>query len=254
MTRSRAAIAVLALALVGCAAAPPPPALRATAPAPGGGDGSAPGAAVRSPPPGSGGGRDAAGGPGGGDATAPDFAVPDRDERTGSHRVLVARRFATMAEGELIDAAERLCPDQVEVRRAISAYSSEARVPGPEERCVWWATGPDPRVPYAVTAGTIEHYVGLIDLLRTGAPPGLLPGSPVERSELVYRASVGHHDVFVYRGRRFIDADVVRLELSVTLFGEGPAAFGVSLVRLVVFRPDEEPLPLGDGEAMVWGS
>jgi len=121
-----------------------------------------------------------------------------------------------------------------------------------EEDCVWWmgARG-GLRIPYAVTDAALAYYVAQIEAFRDG-DFSATPEGTVESSQVSYRAVVEHHDLFVHDGRRFQNADVVRLELSWSHFCAGPCAFGFTLIRHVIFVPDEDPVAMNDGSPAVW--
>jgi hypothetical protein len=179
------------------------------------------------------------------------FSVASRDEGDQDFAIVIEREHADARRARLIAEAEELCS-------VSSAGGSRLRLDASPaegaEPCRWWSTEVSSlRIPATITQGVLEHYVSLIEQLRSGAAP-ITNDGPLQAARFTYRASVERHAVFIHRGRRFFDVDVVRMELSWTQFCAGTCAFGFSLIRQVLFFDDEEPISLGDGEAAVWGS
>jgi hypothetical protein len=114
---------------------------------------------------------------------------------------------------------------------------------------LWWFKGIDAaRVPYAVTAGALEHYLSLTRLYRERRfrEAGT---RPLFRSKLVYRATIAERDTFRIGSDSFRDVWVATLTLLWT-YDDGTFLPSVGAHRVVVIARDGTPLAEeGDGLA-----
>lgn len=175
------------------------------------------------------------------------FAVRSRSELGERFDIDIFREFSTEHEAARIRESEQLCPDQQALRRAFVGPLPTTVEPG---TCLWWSSaGGWTRTPFAVTEGALEHFVE-----RAGAlsDDETALASGIDSVRLAYVATYERQEIFVHQGRPFNDAEVVRLELSWSRFGPDTLIYGFTLIRVVVFREDEEPVVLGDGEIEQW--
>ncbi len=170
------------------------------------------------------------------------------EEKDGDFTYSIRRGYPDSTAARLLSTAEAICPPRdllirIAARNGYEMGSDTARV------ALWWCKGVGAgRVPYAVTAGALDHYQGLVQLYRERQfrEAGT---RPLFWSELVYRATIAERDTFRLRGASFTDVYVA----SVTLFwtyDDGTFLPEIEAHRIVVlsFRGDILAVD-GDGAA-----
>ena len=168
------------------------------------------------------------------------------EESSGDFTLSLTRTFSDSTGERLLGLAEATYPPRsLLVRLAVqNAYEM-----GPDTSKVplWWSKGVDEaRIPYAVTAGAVEHYQNLIELYRKGAfrEAGT---EPLFSARLLYRATVAPRDTFAVRGKLYNQVYVAHLSLTWT-YDDGTFEPLVVARRVVVLTPDGTVLQIeGDG-------
>ncbi|HSQ58830.1 MAG TPA: hypothetical protein VLT84_00110, partial [Acidobacteriota bacterium] len=170
------------------------------------------------------------------------------DSRGDAYRYSIRRGFSDSISGRLLAIAETVYPPRdvllrIAWNRSCETGSDTAGV------SLWWVEGPGlRRVPYAVTAGAVKHYSGIIDDLHDRTI--LLPGQPHPFSaEFQYRATIAERDSFVCRGTMFRDVHVAHLALDWS-WDDGVFFSLFEARRTVVLSRDGDVLDVdGDGGA-----
>ena len=171
-----------------------------------------------------------------------------RDLAGGDHSASLRRVYADSLEGRLLSIAEATFPPRDVVVGLAAAKGHELGADSAGAH-LWWQDGiAESRVPYALTAAAVEHYLSLTALYRERRF-GESSARPLFRSELVYRASIATRDTFVAGGETFGDVRVVALELTWT-YDDGTFVPRVEARRTVVLTPRGDVLAVeGDGAA-----
>ena len=170
------------------------------------------------------------------------------EEADGDFTVSIRRGYPDSTAGQLLGLAESVCPPRERLVRLAAEKGHEL---GADSAGVtlWWHKGVgESRVPYAVTAATVEHYLGLTDLYR--ARKFREAGTrPLFWSELIYRATIAERDSFALGGARYAGVYVARLTLLWS-FDDGTFVPRVDARRTVVLTPQGDVLAVeGDGAA-----
>jgi hypothetical protein len=147
-------------------------------------------------------------------AITPDSKVKDWPAKPEKHRVSIRREAADAAQAKLIATAEAARPEAAALRKAMGDG------PEPKDASQWWYREVlGIRIPFAITAGTVEYYSKLVgDYGKQEFKRFLEPSSSVD-----YHASVAFHAMFEQDGRKFADVQVVTLKL---VFAQNFAATG----------------------------
>jgi len=131
---------------------------------------------------------------------------------SGDFTLAVSRVFADTTGARLLAIAEATYPPrallvQMAVQNRYEMGPDTAAVP------LWWAKGVgQARIPYAVTAGTVEYFENLIDLYRKGAfqEAGT---EPLFSARLLYRANATLRDTVTVGRTLFRSVYVTHQEL-----------------------------------------
>jgi hypothetical protein len=170
------------------------------------------------------------------------------DERDGEFTYTIRRGFPDSTAARLLGIAEAVYPPRDLLVRLAVEKGSEM---GPDSAGVplWWYSGVGARrIPYAVTAGALAHYLNLTQLYRARAfrEAGT---RPLFLSELLYRATIAERDSFTLRGVTYAGAYVASLTLDWT-YDDGTFLPLTEAHRVVVLSPDGAVLAIeGDGTA-----
>jgi hypothetical protein len=171
------------------------------------------------------------------------------DEATGEFTYSIRRGFADSTAARLLGIAEATYPARETLVRIASenAYemgSDTARAD------LWWCKGPgESRIPYAVTAGALSHYLNLAQLYRERKfrEAGT---RPVFWSELAYRATIAHREQYTLERVEYRDVYVAQLMLAWT-YDDGTFTPYTEGHRVVVLTPSGDVLAVdGDGSAV----
>jgi len=130
------------------------------------------------------------------------------------------------------------------LENAYETGSDTAHVP------LWWCNGPaERRVPYAVTAGALDHYFKLTQLYRERMFRGART-RPIFWSELAYRATIASRERFTLGSGEYPNVYVAHLTLA-WLYDDGTFTQHTQGHRVVVLAPSGEVLAVdGDGSAV----
>lgn len=130
------------------------------------------------------------------------------------HRITIRREAADAAQAKRIATAEAALPEAAALQKAIGDG------PKPKDASQWWYREElGIRIPFAITAGTVEYYSKLVgNYGKQEFKRFLEPSSSVD-----YHASVAFHALFEQDGRKFADVHVVTLKL---VFAQNFAATG----------------------------
>ena len=122
---------------------------------------------------------------------------------------------------------------------------------GPDSAHVplWWCRGvAERRIPYAITARALDHYLALTRMFRdrkfreAGA-------QPLFWSDLSYRATIAQRDTFLLGSRLYKNVYVAQLHLLWT-YDDGTFMPSSRASRVVVLSPEGNLLAVdGDGSA-----
>jgi len=168
------------------------------------------------------------------------------EESSGDFTLSLTRTFSDSTGERLLGIAEATYPPRnllvrLAVQNAYEMGPDTASVP------VWWAKGvEEARIPYAVTAGAVQHFANLIDLYRKGAfqEAGT---EPLFSARLVYHASLAPRDTFAVKGKLYTSVYVAHLSLMWT-YDDGTFEPLVVARRVVVLTRDGVVLQIeGDG-------
>ncbi len=169
------------------------------------------------------------------------------EEKEGDYTYSIRRGWPDSTGERLLGVAEALYPRRDIPVRVAAEHGYElgdtAHVP------LWWCKGIGAsRVPYAVTAGALDHYLDMTQLYRDHRfrEAGTLP---LFWSELVYRGTIAERDTFRLGSVTYRDVYVATLTLFWS-YDDGTFLPSVEAHRLVVLAPDGTPLAVdGDGSA-----
>lgn len=170
------------------------------------------------------------------------------DASDGEFTYTIRRGFPDSTAGRLLGIAEATYPPRdilvrIAVEKGFEMGSDTAAVP------LWWCSGiEERRIPYAVTAGALAHYLKLTRLYRERAfrEAGT---RPLFLSELLYRATIAERDSFTLRGAEYTGVYVANLSLAWT-YDDGTFLPLTEARRVVVLSPAGAVLAVdGDGAA-----
>lgn len=115
---------------------------------------------------------------------------------------------------------------------------------------LWWCKGPgESRIPYAVTAGALDHYLKLTRLYRE-RKFRLAGTRPIFWSELRYVATIAPRERFTLGSVEYSDVHVAHLSLA-WVYDDGTFTPFTEGYRVVVLAPSGEVLAVdGDGSAV----
>jgi len=181
------------------------------------------------------------------DSTQVDEDLPrDRVEEDGDFTLSIHRRYEDPLGARLLAVAEATYPPRDSlviqaIERGTEVGSDSARTP------LWWIDGLGvSRVPYAVTAGALRHYVDLTDKFRRHNFWGAWDHN-LFWTELRYTASIGFRETYYTQDSTLTNVYVVEMNLA---WGFDDGTFApVSLAhRIVVLKPDGGVVSVeGDG-------
>jgi len=171
----------------------------------------------------------------------------DRVEADGDFTLAIHRRYEGPTEARLLNAAEATYPPRdrlvsIAIERSFDIGSDSTRVP------LWWCDGRGAaRVPYAITAGALEHYTRLTDRFRShnfreaGA-------SNLFWSDFSYKASIEPRAQYVVDGEAKANVYVAEMVLSWS-YDDGTFVQMLIAHRFVVLARDGTVLTVeGDGQ------
>ncbi|HEY7728576.1 MAG TPA: hypothetical protein VID50_08990 [Candidatus Eisenbacteria bacterium] len=170
------------------------------------------------------------------------------DASDGEFTYKLRRGFPDSTAARLLGIAEATYPPRsllvrLAVAKGYEMGSDTAGVP------LWWCSGVgERRIPYAVTAGALEHYLNLTRLYRERAfrEAGT---RPLFYSELLYRATIAERDSFILNGTTYAGVHVAHLNLAWT-YDDGTFLPLTEARRIVVLSADGSVLAVeGDGAA-----
>lgn len=170
------------------------------------------------------------------------------EEKDGEFTYSIRRGFPDSTAARLLGIAEAVYPPRdllirLAVEKGAEMGSDTTGVP------LWWYSGVGARrIPYAVTAGALAHYLRLSQLYRERAfrEAGT---RPLFWSELLYRGTIAERDSFVLRGETYADVYVASLSLDWT-YDDGTFLPLTEAHRVVVLSPAGAVLAIeGDGTA-----
>jgi hypothetical protein len=170
------------------------------------------------------------------------------DASDGDFTYTIRRGFPDSTAARLLGIAEAVYPPRdLLVRLAAEKnYEMGADTAGSP---LWWCSGVgQSRIPYAVTAGALEHYLKLTQLYREREfrEAGT---RPLFFSELIYRATIAERDSFTLKGTPHRGVYVANLTLAWS-YDDGTFLPLVEARRVVVLSPAGEVLAVeGDGGA-----
>lgn len=172
-----------------------------------------------------------------------------REARDGSFTYSIRRVFSDSTQARLLGIAEAVYPPRdalvgIAAREYYELGSDTAGVP------LWWCRGIGARrIPYAVTAGTMEHFLRLTerfrdhDFLETGM------GGSLFWTDFIYHATIGIRDSFTLRDREFARVYVARLVFAWS-YDDGTFVPVTETQRTVVLSERGDVLAVeGDGQA-----
>jgi hypothetical protein len=166
----------------------------------------------------------------------------------GEFTYAIHRGFPDSTAARLLGIAEAAYPPRDLLVRIAAGKGQEM---GPDTAGVplWWCSGIDERrIPYAVTAGALEHYLKLSRLYREREfrEAGT---RPLFFSELIYRATIAQRDSFTLKGTAYAGVYVANLTL-VWSYDDGTFLPLTEARRVVVLSAGGTVLAVeGDGEA-----
>lgn len=172
----------------------------------------------------------------------------DRVEADGDFTLAVHRTYEGPLELRLLGIAEATYPPRdalIEhaIERGFEMGSDSARTP------LWWCDGPGvTRVPYAVTAGALDHYMKLTDQFRRHNFWGAWAHG-LSWTDLHYKATIGQQSEYALGDTSLTDVYVV--EMNLTWSYDDGVFVPVSVAhRVVVLKRDGSVLAVeGDGQA-----
>jgi hypothetical protein len=170
-------------------------------------------------------------------------------EDQGEFTYTIHRGFADSTSERLLGIAEAAYPPRDLLVEIASAKGYEV---GPDSAGVplWWCQGVgERRIPYAITAGALDHFLRLTRLFRdrqfreAGA-------QPLFWSDLSYRATIAQRDTFLLGRTEYKDVYVAQLHLLWT-YDDGTFMPTARAERVVVLSTGGKLLAVeGDGGAV----
>lgn len=183
------------------------------------------------------------------DSTEVATARPEpREIVDGEYTCSIRREFSDSTTEHLLAIAESCYPARdllvgIATARAYEMGADTANV------SLWWCDGPGiRRVPYAVSAGALAHFLGITEDLRAQRrwPAG---ASRPFSTNLVYRASITRRARFTKGGEPDREVWIARLQLK-WVFDDGTFVSTVKASRAVSLSRRGEVLSIkGDGQA-----
>lgn len=175
---------------------------------------------------------------------------PTQSERAaGEFTYSIRREFADSTGACLLGIAEATYPARATLIR-IALENAYEMGPDTTDADLWWCHGPgESRVPYAVTAGALGHYLRLSELYRERKfrEAGT---RPVFSSDLVYRAAIGYRDRYTLEPVEYRDVYVAQLTLA-WVYDDGTFTPYTEGHRVVVLTRSGDVLAVdGDGSAV----
>src|SRR5262245_4350321 len=171
------------------------------------------------------------------------------EAKDGEFTYSVIRGAPDSTAAHLLRIAEATYPPRdllvrIAAARGYEVGSDSARTP------LWWCSGIGvSRIPYAITAGALNHYLELTDRFRRKVFLGA-GTRPLFWSELTYRATISFRDTFVLEGQTYSGAYVADLKLLWS-YDDGTFVPSTEAHRVVVLAPSGEVLGVvGDGRAV----
>lgn len=169
-----------------------------------------------------------------------------RDAPDGDFTYSVKREFPDSAAAHLLAIAESCYPSRdLLIDKAATHYYEMGS--DTAKASLWWCDGPGVRrVPYAVTAGALEHYLGMTERFR--GRDYLVPGGRgLYGTELVYHAKIEARPEFVSEGKAYSRVYVAYLSLAWS-YDDGTFCPSFQAHRMVVLDPGGNVLSVvGDG-------
>jgi len=169
-------------------------------------------------------------------------------DATGDFTFTIHRGFPDSTSERLLGIAEATYPPRdllirVAAEKNYEVGSDTAHVP------LWWCRGvAERRIPYAIPAGALDHYLKLTHLFRdrkfqeAGA-------RPLFWSDLSYRATIALRDTFLLGSKVYKNVYVAQLHLLWT-YDDGTFMPSSQASRVVVLSPQGGLLAVdGDGSA-----
>jgi len=177
------------------------------------------------------------------------LSLPYDKVSQGAFGYTIMRRANSVEEREILRIAEAAYPDSSAVIKMAADYP---RRPSPDERDLWWyTTFDDVRIPFALTAGSVDYYIRKMDELQRREFPLPLPPPPFTtrpHGDLTYGAWVEHREAHEMDGRRFENVWVVTMKLKLNLYFGSLSALDFIKERVVVIDADGRVLAVvGDG-------
>jgi hypothetical protein len=167
-------------------------------------------------------------------------------DTTGDFSISIRRSIPDSLSERLLAIAEATYPPR-ELLIRIAAGKGYEMGSDTAGAVLWWCEGLGAsRVPYAVTAGALDHYTGLTELYRERRfrEAGT---RPLFWSELVYRATIAFRDTFNMDGASYSNVFVAHLRLVWT-YDDGTFLPFTKAHRVVVLTHAGEVLAVhGDG-------
>ena len=170
----------------------------------------------------------------------------DRVEADGDFTLAIHRKYDDALGSHLLDVAESLYPPRDDiVQRAIDrSYeigSDSTRT------SLWWQDGLGvSRVPYAVTAGAVAHYMGLTDRFRAHNFRGAWDHN-LFWTDLKYDATIQFHDHYYLEDTTLTNVYVAEMSLAWS-FDDGTFVPAYRAHRVVILGRDGSVLHVqGDG-------
>ena len=172
-----------------------------------------------------------------------------REEKEGSFTYSIRREFSDSTEARMLGIAEAVYPPRdslvvMAVQRNCEMGADSAGVP------LWWYRGIGVRrIPYAVTAGTLEHFLKLTERFRSHNFWETGTGGGLWWTDFIYHARVFASESFTYRGSEYAHVYVVLLVFAWS-YDDGTFVPVTETRRTVVLSERGDVLAVeGDGAA-----
>ncbi len=177
-----------------------------------------------------------------------DAASARQEVKDGDYTMSIVRTYPDSLAGRLLGIAEAVYPPR-DLLIGLAAERGDEFGSDTTQGPVWWSQGTGlRRVPYAVTAGAIDHYARLTLHYRDRGflEPGV---RPLFSSEFLYQATIARRGTFHLGAAQYEDVYVALLDLLWT-YDDGTFIPLVKARRVVVLTPAGEVLAVdGDGQA-----
>lgn len=169
-------------------------------------------------------------------------------DTTGDFTFTIHRGFPDSTSERLLGIAEAAYPPRdllirIAAEKNYEVGSDSAHVP------LWWCRGvAERRIPYAITARALDHYLELTRMFRDRKfrEAGT---QPLFWSDLSYRATIAQRDTFLLGSRTYKNVYVAQLHLLWT-YDDGTFMPSSRASRVVVLSPEGNLLAVdGDGSA-----